>query len=274
LTAAIALENATIAVGGRTVLRHVGFAVEEGEFIGLLGPNGAGKTTLIRAILGLAAPVSGSVSVFGAPAATGRAGIGYLPQVHSTGPEIRLSGRDFIATSIRGNRPGLPRLSAADRAALEEALDLVGAREIALRPFNRLSGGERQRLLIAQSLIGRPRLLLLDEPLISLDPRRQREIVELVRDLARSMRITVLFSAHDINQLLGAIDRVLYLGNGQATLGPVEEVITAPILSRLYGSPIEVVRTGGRIFVLSGAQEVEADAHLHDHGHGHHHHGS
>jgi zinc/manganese transport system ATP-binding protein len=87
------------------------------------------------------------------------------------------------------------------------------------------------------------------------------------------MKITVLFSAHELNQLLGAIDRVLYLGNGQAALGTVDEVITAPVLSRLYDAPIEVVRTGGRIFVLSAGGEVERHAHLHEHDHGHHHHG-
>ena len=114
-------------------------------------------------------------------------------------------------------------------------------------------------------------MLLLDEPLISLDPRRQQEVVELVKSLQREFAITVLFSAHELNPLLNAIDQVLYLGSGQAALGPVEEVITAPVLSKLYGSPIDVIRVQGRIFVMSGSHDVEADAHRHEYGHPHGH---
>ena len=116
-----------------------------------------------------------------------------------------------------------------------------------------MSGGERQRLLLAQALIGRPRLLLLDEPLISLDPRHQRGGGRAgARSLQTELGIAVLFSAHELNPLLGALDRVLYLGSGQAALGTVDEVITGPVLSRLYGSTIDVVRLNGRIFVMSG----------------------
>ena len=127
--------------------------------------------------------------------------------------------------------------------------------------------------MLAQALIGNPQLLLLDEPLISLDPRHQAEVIGLVKSLQRELRITVLFSAHELNPLLGAIDRVLYLGSGQAALGTVDEVITGPVLSRLYGSEIEVVRLKGRIFVMSGGHELEGDGHRHDTGaaHAHHH---
>jgi zinc/manganese transport system ATP-binding protein len=127
-----------------------------------------------------------------------------------------------------------------------------------------LSGGERQRLLLAQALIGRPRLLLLDEPLISLDPHHEREVVDLVLRLQQEIGVTVLFSAHELNPLLGAIDRVLYLGNRQAALGTVDEVITGPVLSRLYGADIEVMRVRGRVFVMSGGLSVEREAHRHE----------
>ena len=129
-----------------------------------------------------------------------------------------------------------------------------------------MSGGERQRLLIAGALIGRPRLLLLDEPLISLDQHQQHVIVDLVRRLSRELGLTVLFSAHELNQLLGAIDRILYLGHGHAAVGTVDEVMTPATLSRLYGAPIEVVRAGGRIFVMSKGEHVEREHH-HDHAH-------
>ena len=201
---------------------------------------------------------------------------------------LRLSGWDFVAGAVDGHRLGLPVLGRAGRAEVDRVLDLVGARDLARRPLAQTSGGERQRLLLAQTLIGRPRLLLLDEPLISLDPHHQRSVVELAKALQAELGIAVLFSAHELNPLLGALDRVLYLGGGQAALGTVDEVITGPVLSRLYGSEIDVVRLRGRIFVMSGSHDMEHDEHRHDehdghghngHGHdghrqeGHHHHG-
>ena len=270
----VELDHATIGIGGHTVLAEASFAIQSGEFIGVLGPNGAGKTTLMRAILGLLPPSAGTLRVFGRAPQRGDRGIGYLPQVRTVLPDLRVRGLDFIASSLHGERWGLPSLSRHDRGMIEETLDAVGARDLAKRPLSDMSGGERQRLLLAQSLIGSPKLLLLDEPLISLDARHQEVAIDVVRKVCRERKITVLFSAHELNQLLGTLDRVLYLGNGQAVLGTVEEVITAPVLSRLYGTEIQVVRADGHIFVMSRGRDVEVADHLHDddHGHGGHEH--
>src|SRR5208282_2688601 len=127
-----------------------------------------------------------------------------------------------------------------------------------------LSGGERQRLLLSQALLGRPRLLLLDEPLISLDPAYQKDVVDIARRLRDELRIAIVFSAHELNPLVNAIDRVLYLGGGAAVIGPVDEVVAGPVLSRLYGSEIEVVRIKDRYFVMTGDVDVERDAHRHE----------
>ena len=264
----VAFDRATVALGGRDVLAEVSFSIKPGEFIGVLGPNGSGKTTLMRAVLGLIAPRSGSVRVFGRPPQRGDAQIGYLPQVRTMQPDLRLRGLDFIASSLRGERWGVPTRSRVDRKMIAQTLAAVGARDLAERPLSQMSGGERQRLLLAQALLGEPRLLLLDEPLISLDHRYQEAVVDLVRSFARKRNITVLFSAHELNQLVTALDRVLYLGGGHAALGTVDEVATTPVLSKLYGTPIEVVRAGGHIFVLSRGRDVERSDHLHDHGHG------
>jgi zinc/manganese transport system ATP-binding protein len=270
---AIEIEGLALALGGRTVLRDVSLSIRAAEFIGVLGPNGSGKTTLMRAILGLVPPTSGTISVLGAPAVRGNAAIGYMPQMRGELADKRLSGWDFVASVVHGHRLGLPLLNAAGRAEVTWALDMVGARELARRPLAETSGGERQRLLLAQTLIGRPQLLLLDEPLISLDPAHQRTVVELVKSLQMELGIAVLFSAHELNPLLGALDRVLYLGGGQAALGTVAEVITGPVLSRLYGSAIDVVHVNGRIFVMSGGHDMEHDAHRHDADHAGHDHG-
>jgi zinc/manganese transport system ATP-binding protein len=268
----VELDHATVKLGGRAVLENASFAIGPGEFIGVLGPNGAGKTTLMRAILGLLAPSAGSVRVFGRSPQRGDRAIGYLPQVRTVLPDLRVRGLDFIGSSMHGERWGLPSLSRRDKSMIEATLDSVGARDLARRPLSEMSGGERQRLLLAQALIGEPKLLLLDEPLISLDARHQEVVIDVVREVCRERKITVLFSAHELNQLLGTLDRVLYLGNGQAVLGTVDEVVTAPVLSRLFGTDIDVVRAGGHIFVMSRGRDVERVEHSHDHGH-HHGHG-
>lgn len=266
---AIEFAGVTLAFGSRTVLTDIDLTIRQDEFIGVLGPNGSGKTTLMRAVLGLLPPRRGAIRVLGKPVSRGNPAIGYMPQVRGALDHLRLSGWDFVASGVRGHRWGLPLLGRLARHEVAWALEMVEASDLARRPLAETSGGERQRLLLAQALLGRPRLLLLDEPLISLDPHHQHAVVELTRALQQELGITVLFSAHELNPLLGALDRVLYLGQGHAALGTVDEVITGPVLSRLYGSEIDVVRLNGRIFVMSGGHDVERDAHQHDHGEHH-----
>ena len=260
---AVEFRGVHLALGGRSILQGVSLAIGAREFVGVLGPNGAGKTTLMRAILGLLRPKSGSIEVLGHPAVRGNPAVGYMPQNRAAATELRLSGWDFVAAVLHGHRLGLPWPGKAGRAEVDRVLDLVGARELARRPLSETSGGERQRLLLAQALIGRPRLLLLDEPLISLDPHYQHGVVALAKSVGTELGIAVLFSAHELNPLLGALDRVLYLGGGQAALGTVDEVITSPVLSRLYGSPIDVLRLHGRIFVMSGNHDAQRHEHRH-----------
>jgi zinc/manganese transport system ATP-binding protein len=246
------LEGVTLRLGGRTVLRDLDLAVGQGVFVGVLGGNGAGKTTLMRAILGLVRPSTGQIAIFGRPAERGHRAIGYMPQARAGLTDLRLSGRAFIAAAAGGIGWGLAVSNAAQRADVARVIGLVDAGAYADRPVGALSGGERQRLMLAQALLGQPRLLLLDEPLAGLDPHHQAATIRLVRGLQLSLGITVLFSAHDLNPLLGALDEVLYLGGGHAALGSVDEVVRGPVLSRLYGSPVEVVRAQGRIFVVAG----------------------
>lgn len=262
---AVELTGVTLGFGSRSVLCNVDLKIADAEFVGVLGPNGSGKTTFMRAILGLLPALTGTIRVLGRPAMRGNPAVGYMPQSRGALDHLRLTGWDFVASGMTGHRWGVPLLDRAARREVAWALDRVSATELADRPLAETSGGERQRLLLAQALLGRPRLLLLDEPLISLDPHHQQAVVDVTRALQRELGIAVLFSAHEINALLGALDRVLYLGSGRAALGAVDEVITSPVLSHLYGSEIDVVRVNGRIFVMSGSHDVERDAHQHDH---------
>ncbi len=240
-----------------------------GEFVGMLGANGAGKTTLMRAALGLVPIASGAIAVLDRAATRGNPLIGFMPQNRGVVAGLRLTGWDVVASSAIGGRFGFVTLDKATRREIDWALDEVGASDLARRSIGELSGGERQRVLLSQALIGKPRLLLLDEPLISLDPAHQKNVVEIARRICDDLKVAILFSAHELNPLVNAIDRVLYLGGGAAVIGAVEEVVTGPVLSRLYGADIEVVRIKDRYFVMAGDVDVERDAHRHDdRGHG------
>jgi zinc/manganese transport system ATP-binding protein len=261
---AIEMDRVTLTRANRIVLADVSVAIRTGEFIGVFGPNGAGKTTLLQAILGLLRPSAGDIKVLGASPTRGNRAAGYLPQQRASVADLYLRGWEFVASARHGDRWGLPLHGRAGRRDVDRAIATVDAQALALRPLCELSGGELQRLLIAQALLGAPKLLLLDEPLLSLDPHFQQATVALVKRIQQSEGITVLFTAHELNPLLGAMDRVLYLGHGQAALGTVDAVITSEVLSRLYGAPIEVLHVDGRLLVVSGHGLVEADAHRHD----------
>jgi zinc/manganese transport system ATP-binding protein len=261
---AVALSRLSIHLAGRAVLSDINLAIGPGQFVGVLGPNGAGKSTLMRAILGLVRPHGGTLSVLGAPAGTDNTRIGYMPQVRSAELSQPLSGYDFVASAVNGHRWGPFWPTRAVRREVQWAIEQVDAAALASSPLGGLSGGERQRLLLAQALIGRPRLLLLDEPLAGLDPRRQQAVVRMVDRIRKTLDATVLFSAHDVNPLLGVLDQVLYLGSGHAVLGTADEVVSGPVLSRLYGTPIEVVRQGERLFVMAGNIAAEGGHHVHD----------
>ncbi len=269
---ALSFDNVTIRLGARDILSAASFDIKDSEFVGMLGPNGAGKTTLMRAALGLIPVASGAIAVLGRPATRGNALIGYMPQTRLAVAGLRIRGWDVVASAAIGGRFGFVSLDRATRREIDWALDQVGARDLARRSIGELSGGERQLVLLSQALIGKPRLMMLDEPLISLDPAHQKNVVEIARRICDDLKIAILFSAHELNPLVNAIDRVLYLGGGAAVIGAVEDVVTGPVLSRLYRADIEVVHIKDRYFVMAGDVDVERDAHRHDdHGHGHSH---
>jgi zinc/manganese transport system ATP-binding protein len=222
----------------------------------LIGSNGAGKTTLLRVILGLQASSVGTVLVAGQPRSRGReSGIGYVPQKFLLDPDMPMRARDLVALGLDGNRLGFARPSRARRELVERVLESVGAGGYADARVGTLSGGEQQRVLIAHALIGKPRLLLLDEPLANLDLGGADEVVALLSGIARRERIAVLISAHEMNPLVSAMDRIVYLAGGRAASGSTEEVVRADVLSALYGHHVDVLRVHGRLLVVAGAGE-------------------
>jgi len=271
LAPAVKLRGAAVRLGGRTLWSGVDIEIPRGEFVAILGPNGAGKSTLVKALLGLLPFSAGTVQVLGRPPGQRRGEIGYLPQRRSFDASVRVRGLDVVWLGLTGTRWGIPvppgvwrgRSWQQATAAVRDVVELVGASPYAERPIGELSGGEQQRLLIAQALVREPALLVLDEPLDSLDLPNQAAVAALVGRVCRQRGVTVLMVAHDVNPILPYLDRVVYIAQGAAVAGRPAAVITSDVLTRLYGAPIEVLSTrDGRLVVGEPeAPALHADRH-------------
>ncbi|GAA5194824.1 metal ABC transporter ATP-binding protein [Rugosimonospora acidiphila] len=257
----VEVADASVVMGGRTVWSTVSASVAPGEFVAILGPNGVGKSTLLKACLGLIPLASGRVRLLGRAPGGANAEVGYLPQRRSFDASLRVRGLDVVRLGLDGDRWGLPlpgRRSREAAATVARLVELVGAGAYAHRPVGQLSGGEQQRLLIAQALARGPRLLMLDEPLDSLDLPNQAAVAGLISRICRDEGVAVMMVAHDVNPILGYLDRVIYLGQGGAVSGTPDEVITSDTLSRLYGTPIEVLTASDGRLVVVGQPEAPA----------------
>ncbi|WP_246101774.1 metal ABC transporter ATP-binding protein [Streptomyces cyaneus] len=259
--AVISLRAAALSYGERVLWRDLDLDVRPGEFLAVLGPNGSGKTSFVRALLGGRQLSAGTLTVLGRPPRSGSRHIGYVPQQGTLSAHALLRARDLVRFGIDGHGYG-PRLrTGAVRRRVDEILASVGATAYADVPIGLLSGGERQRVRIGQALATDPRILLCDEPLLSLDLHHQRAVTELVDARRRSHGTAVVFVTHEINPVLGLVDRVLYLARGGFRVGTPDEVLTSEALSQLYGTPVDVIRIRDRIAVVGAPDEVAQPPH-------------
>jgi len=268
MTNAIELDHVDVGYGSSDILKDLSLEVQPGEFIAVLGPNGSGKSTLLKTILGDLVPRRGSIRVLGKSPKEANRDIGYVPQHHDFDADLPIRGRELVELGLTGRRFGLPWVNASVRRQVDEVIEEVGATAFADAPVGLLSGGEQQRLRIAQALLGSPKLLLCDEPLLALDPRRQQDAARLIDRYRGDHDAAVLFVTHEINPVLPYVDRVLYLVGAKAAIGTPDEVLTQARLSELYGAPVEVHNHDGRILVIAaegGASELMG--HHHDHVH-------
>lgn len=246
----IEIEHLVMAFEHRRVLDDINLVINQGEFIGLIGANGAGKSTLLKLILGMIKPTKGTIKLQGQALKKGQGLIGYVPQKLYIDANTPLRGRDFVGLGFDGNKWGIPLPNQSKKKQVDDIIHEVGATRFANQAIGTLSGGEQQRLLIAQALLTNPKVLLLDEPLSNLDIKNAYEIVQLISKISKSKNITVILVAHDSNPLLEVMNRVLYLADGKAILGTVNEVFQTEVLSRLYGYNVEVVKINNRILVM------------------------
>jgi iron complex transport system ATP-binding protein len=249
----LAAENLTVRFGGRAVLEEVGAAVEPGQLVGLIGPNAAGKTTLVRALAGLQSPAHGAVTLDGRPLSgvshRERARtIAYLPQ--GADAHWPVAVERIVALGRHPHLESWQRPSAADRAAIEQAMFAAGVTHLATRPVSRLSAGERARAMLARALAGEPRILLADEPVAQLDPYHQIQVMELFRMLARE-GLGVLVVLHDLTLAARFCDRLMALHEGRiAAEGDPRAVLTPKLLSQVYGVVAEIGTRGDDLFVV------------------------
>jgi zinc/manganese transport system ATP-binding protein len=240
---ALALDDVSVVRGGKLIWSEGTFEVPAGGIVAIIGSNGSGKTSLLKLILGLIPAASGRVQVLGKSPGEVNEFIGYVPQNYASASGEAIRVCDAILLGLNGTRWAFGRPTREERRRVAEVLDAVDAGPLALRRLSELSGGQRQRVAIAEALVADPKMLILDEPLASLDLRNQREIVQLLDRLNKDLGVTIMVVAHDLNPLLGVLSSAIYLLDGHAHFDTLDDVVDERLLSHLYGTPIQVVRT-------------------------------
>ena len=261
--AVISLRDAQLSYGPRTLWDGLSLDLAAGEFLAVLGANGSGKTSFLKVLLGLVPLSAGSLAIDGAPAQRGHRSIGYVPQHKNFAPDTALRARDLVGLGVDGHKWGVRIRGRAYREQVDGLLAKVGATPYAKIPVGMLSGGEQQRLRIAQALAANPKVLLCDEPLLSLDLNHQKAVSALVGEQAKVHGTAVVFVTHEINPVLEHVDRILYLAGGRFTIGTPAEVMRSEVLSELYGTQVEVLHSNGRIVVV-GRPDAAVDGHVVD----------
>jgi ABC-type Mn2+/Zn2+ transport system ATPase subunit len=240
----IRFDHATFGFPGVTALKDISLSIDEGEFVGVIGPNGSGKTTLCRAVLGLMAPIEGSLRIFDCACEElrchHRARIGYLPQKGMIDRNFPVTVLEAVMMGRYGALGLFARPSKRDRELAIEALAHVGMDAHRNTALGHLSGGQQQRVFIARALAQQPQVLLLDEPTTGLDITTQHNVVELVQHLHRELGLTVLLITHDINMIRSRVDRLVLLKTRLYAAGPPTEVLKPDILRQVYGKDLVI----------------------------------
>jgi zinc/manganese transport system ATP-binding protein len=252
------IKGATLSLGERVLWSDVNLSVQPGEFIALIGANGSGKSMLLRSIIGSHHLTGGKIKFLGEKPGKNNHLLGYVPQHRASDQGLPLRVRDAVRFGLDGHRFGFSQAAGA-RALVDAALAEVDATHLSEKTIGSLSGGEVQRVRIAQAIIASPKLLLADEPLNALDLKHQPRIAELINNQSERLNSAVIFVTHDLNPVIEYVDRVVYLAQGKHSIGSTDEVMRSDVLSKLYGTEIDVVRNQGRIVVLGAHDHQHHD---------------
>lgn len=247
MTDLLELRKVTVSYGHRVALESVTLSIPHGARVAVVGPNGAGKSTLFKAMMGLAPLHSGEILIHGRPPAEYRDPIAYVPQREEVDWRFPVTVLDVVAMGRYGRGRWFKRLSAADRAVIDQSLERLGITELAHRPIGELSGGQQQRVFLARALAQQPHVLLLDEPFTGVDIGTKEATLELLAGL-KAREVTVLVSTHDLDLASGRFDQVVLLNRCLISAGGPEEVFTQEHLQAAFGGQMVVVN--GRSIVV------------------------
>lgn len=239
----IRFEEAWFSYNSEPVVRDINFSITQGEFAAILGPNGSGKTTLMKLALGLLKPTSGRVLLFGEPAESFSDWhrVGYVPQrTQATESRFPASVREIVNFGSYSGFSPLAIFKRGDRSRVDEAMELAGIEHLADRRVSDLSVGQQQRMLIARSLVRRPDLLVMDEPVAGVDAAGEEQFHTMVRRLNRDLGITIVMVSHDIGAVMREATTCACINRDIVFHGPVHQ-LDAQALSGLYGFPVDVL---------------------------------
>ncbi|HVS02992.1 MAG TPA: metal ABC transporter ATP-binding protein [Thermoanaerobaculia bacterium] len=253
---AIEVHDLTVAYRTQPVLWDVDVSLPEGRLIAIVGPNGAGKSTLLKAILGLVAPITGWVRIFGAPYAQRRSWVGYVPQRESVDWDFPTSALDVVTMGLYGSLGWVRRPRRRHREAAMACLDKVGIGHLAARQISQLSGGQQQRVFLARALAQEARLYLMDEPFAGVDATTERAILALLQEL-RSAGRTVVAVHHDLQTVAEYFDHVVLLNMRLVAAGTVETTFTSENLQRTYGGKLTVLTQAAEALLKARAERPE-----------------
>jgi zinc/manganese transport system ATP-binding protein len=245
------LESITCGYQHQPVFHDVTLTFHAGQLAGLVGPTGSGKTTLLKALLGLVRPWQGAVRVFGAPVTRAtRARIGYVPQLETFDWQFPVTAEQVILMGAYRGMSWLPWYKASERGAAFQLMEQLGIGECIGKHIRELSGGQQQRVFLARALLGKPQLLILDEPTVGVDLKTQHDILHLLGDL-REQGITIVLTTHDLNAVAAHLPWLICFNRGVIAQGSPEVVFTTDILRATYASEMLVLRQHGYLLVAN-----------------------
>jgi zinc/manganese transport system ATP-binding protein/zinc transport system ATP-binding protein len=245
------LESITCGYRRQPVFHNVSLTLHVGQLAGVVGPTGSGKTTLLKALLGLIRPWQGQVRVFGAPVTRAtRARIGYVPQLETLDWQFPVTAEQVILMGAYRGMSWLPWCRASERWAAFQLMEQLGIGECIGQHIRALSGGQQQRVFLARALLGKPQLLILDEPTVGVDLKTQHDILHLLEDL-REQGITIVLTTHDLNAVAAHLPWLICFNRGVIAQGPPDCVFTPEILRATYASEMLVLRQHGYLLVAN-----------------------
>lgn len=236
----IELSHVTAAYGHKVVLRDISLVIGKDDFLGIIGPNGGGKTTLLKVMLGLLAPVAGTIRFFRAGKEVPSLKIGYLPQMNHIDKKFPISVREVVASGLSAEKPLFRAFTKAQEKRIDEVIGRMGLENLDRRPIGELSGGQLQRVLLGRSIVSRPEVLILDEPNSYVDKRFESHFYPLLEEINRESAIVLV--SHDIGTVLSLVKNIACV-NETLHYHPGADVSEA-WLDETYACPIELVGHG------------------------------